>query len=64
MNQHTTILHLDSITTLTRTEIVVAKTGFNHLLAELSPNNGKICCLEEPLWSYQKDCDQLKSSWL
>ena len=49
----------------TLTKIVVAaETGFNHPSAELSSNNGKTCCLEEPLWSYQKDCNQLKSSWL
>ena len=48
----------------TLTKTVAAKIGFNHPSVELSPNNGKICCLEEPLWSYQKDYDKLKSSWL
>ena len=27
--------------------MVAAETGFNH--PSLSPNNGKTCCLEEPL---------------
>ena len=51
--------------TLTKkvTKIVVAvEIGVNHPSAEWSSNNGKTCYLEEPLWSYQKDCGQLKSS--
>jgi len=34
--------------TLTKT-VAAAETGFNHPSVELSPNNGKTCCLEEPL---------------
>jgi len=33
----------------TLTKIVAAEIGFNHPSVELSPNNGKTCCLEEPL---------------
>jgi len=29
--------------------VAAAETGFNHPSAELSPNNGKTCYLEEPL---------------
>ena len=34
--------------TLTKPE-AAAETRFNHPSAELSPNNGKTCYLEEPL---------------
>jgi len=34
--------------TLTKT-VAAAETRFNHPSIELSSNNGKTCCLEEPL---------------
>jgi len=50
MNQHTTILHLDSITT---TKTVAAETWSNHPSAELSPNNEKFA-------TWKSLCDHIK----